>query len=554
VNIKYVLLLLSTLVFLFLSSVTEAARLYTITQNPALGTAFDMGTTQTITYTIANTSTGGNVGERIYEARFRIDTGSTFSSSTAAPAGWTRTAFSPTSVTFRATSWANSIITGSSLDFNLNMNMFTTTADINEILRDVRVSYTLDTNFADGIARTGRVTTNNVGSWTLKSLLITSFQILDATCSTPTGSIVSELNFCLRMTVQNISSATLNSIITSANPPAASKTGTVTQGLVSTTYNPNPLNLTAGSSGTISFVYSTAGTDNGTIYFTASARNNTNSATSRAAISATLVVSRLNISISVRGPIVANPDCIFSGDTATFIMTVTNNTGSTVTNIVPQALTRFGTAAIGTFIGPSPASIASLANGASGTFTWTAPITGTMLSGSKRTLWVTGFVTRDPGAAQSVIATSNTQDLDGYTLTVSPDRTNASSTNKEFTWTLENYGCANTRSVSISYPGSWTFGGDSYSLIGGTEETWTASGASPVLFSSGSQIPILGSGDFSLVFSRVPLTTGTDTFNITIADANATPIVKVVPTSITVDPYNTGGANNTSTGVWREQY
>lgn len=563
--------------FIFEHSLAEAARQFTVTQNPAIGTAFDMGSTQSITYTVTNTNTGGNSGERIYEMRFRIRNGSTFSNTTAAPTGWTRTAYSTTSVTFRATSWANSIVTGSSLGFTLVLVMRTTTADVNETLRDARASYTLDTNFSNGITRAGRTTINTPGLWTLKSLLITSFQTLDPTCTSPVSTILSGTNFCLRMTVQNISSATLNSIIANPNPPTATKTGTVTQSLVSTTYNPNPLTLAPGASGTISFVYSTAGADNGTIFFTANARNNTNSATSRSATSNTLAVSRLAISIAVRGPVVLSPQCIFSGDTATFTMTVTNNTGSTVTNITPSTLTATttpggGTIAVGAFSSPSPVCIASIANGSSGTFTWTASITGT-LGSPKPTFYVTGSTLYNrtgscpvpSGGTSSVTANSTLEDLDGYVVSLTPAATNASSTNEEIVWSITNYGCEAIQQVSIagSIPAGWAWtGGDSYSLVSDTNlETWTVGGANPpVVFASpalADRLPKLQSGIFSLVFPTTPtpaVIPTTYTFNITITDANATPIVKTLPTTITVDAFDSTGPNKADTEVWKENY
>ena len=57
----------------------HAARSYTITQSPAPGSQFDMGSSQSITFQIGNTATGGNAGERIYEVRFRINSGTQFS-------------------------------------------------------------------------------------------------------------------------------------------------------------------------------------------------------------------------------------------------------------------------------------------------------------------------------------------------------------------------------------------------------------------------------------------------------------------------------------------
>ncbi len=573
-KIKHIFFLL-VFFFIFAHSSAEAARQFDITQNPALGTQFDMGSTQSITYTITNTSTGGNAGERIYDMRFRINTGSTFSSAIAAPAGWTRTAYSATSVTFRATSWANSIITGSSLGFTLVIVMRSTTADVNETLQDARASYTLDTNFSNGITRSGRVTKNNQGSWTLKSLLITSFQTLDPTCTTSVSTITSGTNFCLRITVKNISSATLNSIVVSdaGNRPTPVITPTVTLNSPAPVYSPNPLTLATGASGTISFIYTTAGGDNGSVYFTASVRNNTSSATSRSATSNTLVVSKVGVSISVTGPVAASPACVFSGDTATFTMTVTNNTGSAITNITPSALNAIttpggggSTVFVGAFSPPLPVCISSITNGSSGTFTWTAPITGTTGS-PKPTFSVTGSALYNrtgscptpSGGTSSLTTPPTSDDLDGYPVTPTPAVTNASSTNEELTWTVTNKGCAAIQSVSVSYPAAWTYGSDVYSVINATDESWTTSGANPIFYSapaSANQMLPDASGDFTIVFSATPTTTGVNTFNVTITDANATPIVKTYATSVTVNPFDSspGGPNAAGTEVWKENY
>jgi hypothetical protein len=55
---------------------------------------------------------------------------------------------------------------------------------------------------------------------------------------------------------------------------------------------------------------------------------------------------------------------------------VTNTGDDPVTNAVPDAPTSTGSGAVGTPIGPSPVSIATLAPGAAGTFTWTYQATG----------------------------------------------------------------------------------------------------------------------------------------------------------------------------------
>lgn len=517
----------------FCHSPVEAARLFTITQSPALGTAYDMGSTQSITYTITNTSTAGNVGERIYEMRFRINTGSTFSGAIVAPAGWTRTAYSTTSVTFRATSWANAIVTGNSLNFTLIVIMRSAAADATETLQDARAAYTLDTNFSNGISRTGRTTINTPGSWTLKSLSMT---LVPSTYSIGTG-----CQFTLTMTITNRSTSNITGVFSVPNPP--------TRAGVTATPGPNPpsINLNAGATGTLIWTYTAGGTP-GTLTFTASARDSANTRTSRSVTTPTITITT-GLSCGLSAVIAVGPACLFSGDSATFTMTVTNTTGASVSNVTPSALTRFGTATIGAFSGPSPASIANIANNGSGTFTWTAPVTGSI----DQTYYVTGFAAAS-GPIQTATATSNTEDLEGYTVIVNPAATNANSQNQEITWALTNRGCANMNQVAIAAPGGWTFGGDGYAVVTSTllgqVDSW-GTGATFTSPNATDRIPVGQSGDFSLLFSATPASTGAYTFNITITDATGR--ADTLPTSVTVDPFGSGSLNAAETGMWLEE-
>lgn len=514
-------------------SPVEAARLFTITQNPALGTAVDMGSTQSLTYTITNTSTAGEAGERIYEMRFRINTGSTFSAAIVAPAGWTRTAWSTTSVTFTATSWANAIITGASLNFTLIVVMRSAAADVSETLQDARAAYTLDTNFTNGIIRTGRTTIDTPGSWALKSLSMT---LIPSTYSIGTG-----CQFILTMTITNRSTSNITGVISVPSPPTRAGVS------ATTTSSPPSINLNAGATGTIVWTY-TAGSTPGTLTFTASARDSANTRTSRSVTTPAITVTT-GLSCGLSAVIAVGPACLFSGESATFTMTVTNTTGASVSNVTPSALTRFGTATIGAFTGPSPASLATIANNGSGIFTWTAPITGSI----DQTYFVTGFAAAS-GPIQTATATSNTEDLEGYLVTVSPASSNARSQNQELTWTLTNRGCANTNQVAIAAPGGWTFGGDGYAVVTNTllstVDTWGA-GATFISPNATDRIPVGRNGDFSLLFSQTPASTGVYTFTVAITDATGR--IDTVPTVVTVDPFGSGSLNAAETEMWREE-
>lgn len=563
-NIRSLAVLCVVLTLGVWTSAAQAARQFSVAQvSPTPPGQFDMGSAQSLTLRVTNTSTGSNSSERIYEMRFRLNgtcsgsscTATLFSSSTVAPTGWTRTSFSTTSVTFRATSWDNSIVTGSSLDFTLVLNAGTSTQDRSETLRDARASFTLDTNFSNGITRTGRYTANTPGSWTLKSLSITSFQTTD-TSGNPTSAIAAGTSFRIVITVRNISTATQSGIVANPSPPTATKTGTWTPGswpnCSLTGTSPSPLNLAPGAGGTITYTCTTSSSNSGTVYFTAAVRDSSGSATSRTAVSNTLSVSPLVASIA------ASPSCIFPGDTATFVMTVINNTGSALSNVTPSALTRLGTVTIGAFSGPTPASVASLATGATATFTWTAPVTGTVpSSGAKPDFAVSGTASGNGGAITSPLATSTPVDLDDYLAAVTAlTPVNAGSTNAELSWAVTNRGCADVSQVAILLPGGWTYGGDSYSLVNNTAgtpvETWTVSSST---FSAPNATDRMGfnyEGDFNLVFSATPAAAGAYGFTVRITDSAARTVDRV--TSITVNPYGTAGANNAASGVWREEF
>lgn len=539
----------------------HAARQFSITQtSPIAPVQFDMGTTQTLTYSITNTSDGTNASERLYEMRFRLPgTGTVFSASTAAPAGWTRTLYSTTSVTFQASDWTTSIQSGSSLSFSLVLVLATTSADVNETLRDARAGFTLDTDFSNGVSRTGRTTINNPGSWTLKSLQVTSFQTVDIVTGLPVSTIVAGTSFRLVMTVRNVSTASQSSIISSPNPPTTIKTGTVTQALTTTVYSPNPLTLAAGASGTITFTYTTAVTDNGTITFSAFASNGGSTATSRTAVSNLLTVSI--------GAFIANlsvaPACAYSGQSFTATMRLTNNNLYGITGITPTLAPTVG-GIVTLTSGPTPS---TQSIGASTTldpaFQWTYQITG---GTAGQTLQFTGSATGTasaPGSGTKTTpaATSTSVTRGGFSPTVNPPVTNADSANAEVTLGIMHNGCPadSVRSVSIAIPGGWTYGGEGYALVAPLDESWNPpTGAGPVVFTApavGNQIVLGGSANFSLILNT-PATAGSSSFTLEIRNPAGAIIATETTPLITINPFNSGTPNFNLTvpGAWREQF
>src|SRR5258708_4324005 len=211
----------------------QAARSFTIAQTaPAPPGEVDMGATQTLTYTITNTATGANAGERIYIMRFRLSasctgtgcTATLFSATSAGPTNWTRTAFSTTSVTYTAATWADAIPSGSSLSFSVVVTAGKSTQDRTETLRDARATFSANTNLTK--AGTSTISAPAGTSWILQSLQITGFQTTD-TSGAATSAIAAGAHFRLVITVKNIPVATLHGIVSNPIPPTPTKTGNI---------------------------------------------------------------------------------------------------------------------------------------------------------------------------------------------------------------------------------------------------------------------------------------------------------------------------------------
>jgi hypothetical protein len=528
----------------------HAARVATYVQTPSPATAiFNMGTMQSLSYLITNANTGTNTSESIFRVQFVLNAGgSTFNAATAAPAGWTRSSFGATSVTFTANSLANAIATGSSASFTLVLTMNSTSADVTQSLNSINSSYTKTGN----LRLTKTIATTGSSSWTLKSLAITSFQITD-TLGNPISSLAAGGSFKLVMTVKNNSTVTQNGIISNPNPPGATKTGSVTQGLTSTVSSPSPFNLTAGSSGTITFTFSTAGGDNGTIYFTASARNGA-TVTSASAVSPTLTVAPCVFSASFTAP--ASASCAYAGSNITLTMQLTNGCSFPLSSVTPSVSTT-GPATL--VSGPTPATIASIpASGGTASVGWvyqlntsaaTNPFTFNSLA--------THSAVPNPPAATAI---SPLVTRGAFPTVISPAVTNASSTNVELSWDVTNNGCAAANSVAVTFPAGWVWANDAYSLVNLNAttaiETWVTSGTNPVTFTSpnvASQLPLTFDGNFNLVFSATPASAGTSIFIVNVTDA--TGAVGSPPVSVTVNPYaDADGLNNAAINSWREQF
>jgi hypothetical protein len=197
----------------------------------------------------------------------------------------------------------------------------------------------------------------------------------------------------------------------------------------------------------------------------------------------------------------------------------------------------------------------TIANNATGTFLWTAPVTGN----PNDTYAVTGFATANGPILTATATSTPIQDVDGYIATIGS--TNAGSTNAELLWTVTNYACFNINQVVIAVPAGWTFGNDAYAVVNNTAgnavDTWSpAAGTTFTSPNATDRIPPAGNtGVFSLLFSQTPAAPGNYVFNVSITDDAATPVTRIIPTTVTVAPYDSstpGEANFTGTGIWHE--
>ena len=557
----------------------QAARSYSATQTSPTPTPgqFDMGTTQSVTIGVTNTSTGGNSDERLYQVQFQLSTtacsptpctNTGFSSATTAPAGWTRTAFSGTSITFKANSFADALgstaqspnVPPTTNSFTLVLLVGTFTADLSQTLSKVTARLSPNTNFG-GSHAVNCTSGSCLGSWKAMSLQITSFQTTDLS-GNPVSGTASGNSFRVVITVKNISTATQNGIVANPSPPTANKVGTwkaTSPGCSLTGTNPSPLNLASGASGTITYTCTTVSTptpDNGTVSFTATVRNSTNTATSRSATSNVITVSQITVQMDI------TPVCVFSGNTATMKLTVTNSTLVTIFSVTPSALTitPANGASTSSLTGPSPASIVSLAPGASGTFTWTATVTGTVdTTLPKPAITASASASYNIGGPlQTTPAVSDTEDVDDFVVSVSPTSTNASSVNAELTFHVKNRGCGNNvTQVTIIAPGGWTASSDVYSLVTDTlgnnlENNWTVSGTTFSAPNPAAQMPTDKAGDFSVVFSATPSSAGTSVFTVSVTDGTNTANHNGPETTVTVNAFRSGTLNQTQPSIWRE--
>jgi hypothetical protein len=245
---------------------------------------------------------------------------------------------------------------------------------------------------------------------------------------------------------------------------------------------------------------------------------------------------------------------------------VTNSTAVTITSVAPAVAPPFtlnplNGASTSSLTGPAPASVASLAPGASANFVWTVVVTGTVPvpPTTSPNITVSAAVTYTSGATVTTPTTSSIKSVDDYVVNINPTSTNASSANQELTWTVTNRGCANVNSVAITVPAGWTFGTDGYSVVADSTctdiDTWTLASTTFTAPNAAGQTkvsapPTFCDGNYSLLFSATPVTTGPSTFTVRVTDSNGAFVDHTTP--VTVNAFDPTGPNLTNPSTWRE--
>ena len=311
----------------------------------------------------------------------------------------------------------------------------------------------------------------------------------------------------LEMLVENRATAAKNGITATPSPPTA--TGATFTNTGGPTYNPNPLNLAAGAQGTITYTYVPTSTGQG--YFSASVRDTLGTSTSKtensnvvtiADFSATLTHSPLDVSpgdsltvtMTVRNNgitttlngdisptdttltvmstsgfpnsgtlIIDSEEMAYTGITATTFTGVTRGVNGTTAASHSSGATVRGKVALGNITptishigtanaactGPSPATLVSLAYGATGTFQWTCTMNGAV----GQTIQFQGSAAAtSPGSITSNTATSGLGSLVSYGVVLTPDSVTSGSANVTFSFSITNRGGGQIGCINFYHP------------------------------------------------------------------------------------------------------
>ena len=498
--------LIAVILFLFPLGAYAATRVGYYTLTVPANTATTMGDASvTIPITVNNLNTS-NPGASIAFVRLDFNAALYYVSlANTAPAGWViseikNAGAGQTYITYTTTT--NAIPRGGSQTFYVlqtgagNNNIPSAVSDMTDAFVDGSNTTVLTVNAVNSnyFDRNG---TGNADMWQRKSLSAS----LTATPLTVSGGGM----ITIIMTVTNRSSAAQTFVIPTNAALTVNGTGTAIGSLIS---GPNPAStasLAAGSSAIYQWVYAANGS--GSLQFCNSARDGTGTATSLTDCSNTVAVGNFTSIISVA------PTQIVSGQNVTVTMTVTNNGLTSVQGISPTLTPSAGSTYIA---GPKPASVGSLAPGASSAFQWTYRITGAVGS----SFIFTGYATDNNGVTSSPNpAVSNPVKISSYSVNVSPTIVASGSTNVAFTFQVINNGGYGLQQVLITPPSA----GFVYSTASGgcAAPTWTVStGGAPTwtnFLTAADYIPATGGVcSFIVTYASVPTVAVNTDFNFRI--------------------------------------
>lgn len=487
------------LVALFLSLPSQALAAFTVSL-PA-NSAVTMGDASGI---LPFTFTNVNENPPINQVEFCFRSALYYVEWTSPAQGWVYSSYTtPTiggvpsyCITFTTTS--NNINSGSSLVFNLNMegpgwgNLVRDTVDQTDTTVRVRAWRT------SGAAATF---SGALPSWQRKALKLQSV-------ATPT--LVGVGNpVTLEMLVENRATAAKNGITAVPSPPTA--TGAAFTNLSGPTYSPNPLNLAAGAQGFITYTY--APTSTGQAYFSASVRDSLGTSTSKTensnyvtvadfsaslsftplevspgdSVTVTMTVRNNGITTTLTGGlsptdttinvvstsgfpgngvlIIDSEEIAYTGTTGTTFTGVTRGVNGTTAANHSNGATVRGKVALGNITptlssigtanpnctGPTPATLVSLAYGATGTFQWTCVVNGAV----GQTIQFQGSASAtSPGAIASNTATSEQGALVSYDVVLTPDSVTSGSANVTFSFAITNRGGGQIQCINFYHPPS----------------------------------------------------------------------------------------------------
>lgn len=278
--------------------------------------------------------------------------------------------------------------------------------------------------------------------------------------------------------------------------------------------------LAAGASDIITWTYTTSSASS--IYFMGAVKNTGGTATSTLRKSNMIGDAAQTTIGGFTAVVSVDTLTAISGQTVTVTMVVTN-TGSTALATVTPTMSAYGTATATLLTGPTPSTFASLAGGASATFTWTYSISGS----SGQTYYFQGYATA--GASTSNTSTSQTGTIDAYSVTMEPTIFASGATNTQVNFTVYNGGSIALKQVDITYPSSWTYSS-------GSAGNWAVSqSGSTVTFTAGTNISSGGSQLFSVIYSLLPTVTvdTPSTFYVKVTDTSNNTATKSKDASVT---------------------